>query len=59
MAAKALAIGMGEVSSAGVCVYGKNKNLDDECPVSCQGLITAVWGDCYCRGKSILVGVLF
>jgi hypothetical protein len=49
VAAKALAIGIGDLTSAGVCVYGLHDGLNDDCPISCKGLITATWGDCYCR----------
>jgi len=49
IAASALAVGVGNLTSSSVCVYGNNANLNNECPFPCQALIVATWGDCYCR----------
>jgi len=49
IAASALALGIGNVSSSSVCVYGANENLNPTCPLPCQTLLRATWGDCYCR----------
>jgi hypothetical protein len=49
LAAEALAIGIGPVDSSAVCVYGSSSSLDEECPLPCQTLLAAAWGDCYCR----------
>lgn len=49
VAAEALGIGIGPIDSSAVCVYGNLKELDDECPLSCQTLLISAWGDCYCR----------
>lgn len=54
-AASALATGIGDLQSAGVCVYnvkGNNSALDAECPPPCKALLVAVWGDCYCQTPS-------
>lgn len=49
LAAEALSVGIGPLDSDAVCVYGNNKDLDEDCPFSCQALLTSAWGDCYCR----------
>eukprot|EP01130_Rhizamoeba_saxonica_P003334 TRINITY_DN1414_c0_g1_i2.p1 TRINITY_DN1414_c0_g1~~TRINITY_DN1414_c0_g1_i2.p1 ORF type:complete len:134 (-),score=20.16 TRINITY_DN1414_c0_g1_i2:24-425(-) len=49
VASKAFAIGVGSMNSSSVCVYGSNKRLNRDCNLACQGIIEAVWGDCYCR----------
>jgi len=50
IASGALAVGVGNVSSASVCVYSTdNPQFDSSCPLPCQALIAATWGDCYCR----------
>lgn len=53
-AATAFATGVGDTGSAAVCVYSRRDNtsvtgLDNECAPPCKALLTAVWGDCYCR----------
>lgn len=49
LAAEGLAIGIGPIDSSAVCVYGISASLDEECPLPCQTLLAATWGDCYCR----------
>jgi len=48
-AAKALGYGMGNVSTSSVCRYGNVQGLNTQCPTLCSSLITATWGDCYCK----------
>jgi hypothetical protein len=50
VAAMAMAVGIGTIDSQAVCVYGSEKTLnDDECPLPCQSILSATWGDCYSR----------
>lgn len=42
-----LAAGIGRERSNGVCKYGNDTTLDDECPVACLSVILTVLGDCY------------
>lgn len=52
VAAEALAMGIGPIDSQAVCVYGNLKDLDAECPLTCQTLLATAWGDCYCRNPN-------
>jgi len=49
LAADALSVGVGNLTSSSVCIYGKNPALDNECGPPCKLLLSAVWGDCYCK----------
>lgn len=52
----ALHQGVGNVASHGACIYGATTILDGSCPLPCQALITATWGDCYCQDPSYKPG---
>lgn len=54
LASKALAEGVGDVTSHAACKYtnATGVNLNGDCPVACRGLIVATWGDCYCTAQS-------
>jgi hypothetical protein len=41
------AAAIGRERSNGLCKYGNDTSLDDECPVACLSVILTVLGDCY------------
>jgi len=49
IAASALSVGVGNKTSASVCVYDNSTALNDQCPLPCEALLATTWGDCYCR----------
>jgi len=49
VASQAFAVGVGDPSSNSVCIYGNNTRLSYDCPLACETLISATWGDCYCN----------
>eukprot|EP01121_Diplochlamys_sp_Union-15-3_P006636 TRINITY_DN1713_c0_g1_i1.p1 TRINITY_DN1713_c0_g1~~TRINITY_DN1713_c0_g1_i1.p1 ORF type:complete len:139 (+),score=15.30 TRINITY_DN1713_c0_g1_i1:26-418(+) len=51
LSAAAFAQGLGDINSSSVCVYGNTSVSNSSCPLACESLIVATWGDCYCKDR--------
>ena len=56
IAAKALAVGIGNVTSSAACKFSSVTGIDlnSDCPPQCALLIRTTWGDCYCEQPSFV-----